>query len=131
MARNRMLGLISPRYMKNKYALVEELNYCVYFITDGELTKVGIAASLPNRMKQLQTGNGRKLRAMYIIPENTQKEALDVERMLHKCFSEKQEVGEWFNITEEEVKRVCLRNGLELHIPTSKFDFEVDGIQLI
>lgn len=129
--RNPMIGLISDRYLKDKYILVENINYCVYFISDGKFVKIGVAASLPNRIKQLQTGNPRKLYAMFIIGTKTQKEALKVESDLHKIFSEKQCIGEWFDITESDIKKVCRKIGYPLMIPASKFDFEVDGIYII
>lgn len=129
--KNRMLSLISNKYLKIKYKLVEQINYCVYFITDGEYVKIGIAASLPNRVKQIQTGNPRRLRAMYIIDAENQKEALSIEADLHKYFKSKQCIGEWFAICDEEIKRSCERLGYEIMIPSSKFDFEVDGIVII
>lgn len=129
--RNPMLGLISNKYLKDKYILVENMKYCVYFISDGEFIKIGVAASLPNRIKQLQTGNPRKLSAMFIIETETQREALKIENDLHKYFSEKQCVGEWFNITESDIKRACRKIGYSPMIPASKFDFEVDGICII
>lgn len=129
--RNPMISMISDRYLKDKYILVENMNYCVYFITDGEFVKIGVAASLPNRIKQLQTGNPRKLSAMYVIDAGTQKEALKVEANLHKIFSDKQCIGEWFNITENDVKKTCKKMGYSSMIPSSRFDFEVDGIRIV
>lgn len=129
--RNKMLGLISSKYLKTKYILVEEINYCVYFITDGEYVKIGIAASLPNRMKQLQTGNARKLKAIYIINAETQIDALKIEGELHKEFKEKQCIGEWFNIKEESIFPICRKLGYILYKPASKFNFDVDGIENI
>lgn len=107
------------------------MSYCVYFITDGKFIKIGMAASLSNRIKQLQTGNPRKLCAMFIIVTDTQKEALKIESDLHKIFSKKQCVGEWFSIEESDIKKACRRIGYSPMIPASKFDFEINGICVI
>ena len=58
----KIRGLISSKYINSSIGevLIEDINYCVYFITDGEYIKIGIAASLPNRVRQLQTGNARR-----------------------------------------------------------------------
>lgn len=129
--RNRMVGLISPMYLNQNYVLVEKMNYCVYFITDGDYIKIGIAASLPNRMKQLQTGNPRQLEALYVIEEPNQRQALNDERMLHKYFSTAQTFGEWFDIKRYSIIACCNKNGLRLSKPASKFDFDVKGITII
>lgn len=129
--RNRMLGLISSRYLRIKYKLVEEMNYCVYFVTDGEYVKIGIAASLPNRIKQLQTGNPRKLKAMYVIEADNQRNALKIESDLHNYFKEKRCIGEWFSLRRSEIEYGVRKLGYEIVIPSSKFDFEIDGIVIV
>lgn len=129
--RNRMLGMISPKYLKEKYVKVEETDYCVYFLTDGEYTKIGIAASLPNRIKQLQTGNARVLKAMYIIPCESQKEALKIEKDLHTHCKNNSINGEWFLLEKEDIRKICFRKGYDIFIPASKFDFEVEGIVIL
>jgi len=67
----------------------------VYVITDGELTKVGKAKDVEKRMKGLQTGNGRKLRAIYILDGNTY-----LEKEIHKKLAKfRTEVAnEWFKL---------------------------------
>lgn len=129
--RNRMIGLISPVYLRQKYVLIENMNYCVYFITDGNYIKIGVAASLPNRMKQLQTGNPRELEALYVIEELSQKEALKDEKILHNYFSDKQTFGEWYDIKQHNIISCCNKIGLRLSKPASKFNFDVKGITVI
>lgn len=129
--RNPMIGLISNRYLKDKYALVEEMNYCIYFVSDGDFVKIGIAASLPNRIKQLQTGNPRKLYAVYVIEAESQKEALKIENEFHMSLKEKQCIGEWFDVKDFEIRKQCRKLGYKLKIPASKFDFDVSGIQIV
>lgn len=129
----RIRGLISSKYINNSVntVLVEDINYCVYFITDGEYIKIGIASSLPNRVRQLQTGNARRLKALYIIPQKNQKDSLNIEKAMHEYFYNKRMSGEWFDIQEKDIHDICKRFKLQLCIPQSKFDFEIDGIQII
>lgn len=129
----KIRGLISSKYINRPLGkvLIEDINYCVYFITDGEYIKIGIAASLPNRVRQLQTGNARRLKVLYIIPQNNQKDSLNIERTMHEYFKNKRMSGEWFDIQEKDVHDICKRFKLQICIPQSKFDFEIDGIQII
>lgn len=129
--RNPMVSLISHRYVKNQYVLLENLQYCVYFISDGEFVKIGVAASLTSRIRELQTGNPRKLFAMYVIEANSQKDALKIENELHDLFFDVRCIGEWFDINDEEIKRGCRKLGYIPKVPASKFDFEIDGIILV
>lgn len=129
--KNRMLGLISSKYLKIKYGLIEEMNYCVYFITDGDYIKIGVAASLPNRIKQLQTGNPRKLKAIYVIAAKSQRDALKMEADFHNYFRNKQCIGEWFSLSKDEIQHASKILGYEIMIPSSKFDFEVEGIVMV
>lgn len=139
---DRMRSLISPKYLelKNinrfressiKRVVIESVEYCTYFLTDGEYIKIGVAASLPNRIRQLQTANARRIRALYIIPSENQREALRIEKTLHKYFQGKKLMGEWFNISINEIKTGCNTIQEEIYIPASKFDFEIDGIEII
>lgn len=139
---DRMRSLISPKYLelKNinrfressiKRVVIESVEYCTYFLTDGEYIKIGVAASLPNRIRQLQTANARRIRALYIIPSENQREALRIEKTLHKYFQGKKLMGEWFNISINEIKTGCNAIQEEIYIPASKFDFEIDGIEII
>lgn len=129
--KNPMVSLISHRYVKNQYVLLENLPYCVYFISDGEFVKIGVAASLPNRIRELQTGNPRKLFALYVIETDSQKDALKIESELHNLFSNVRCIGEWFDVNDEEIKRGCRKLGYIPKVPASKFDFEIDGILLV
>lgn len=128
--RNRMLGLISSKYLTVPYFLIEDIEYCVYFITDGYAVKIGMASTLPNRIKQLQIGNPRKIRALFVIKADNQVEALRIEGDLHKTFNNKHLLGEWFDITDEDIKRGCKDLGYEIGKPISKFNFDIEGIDI-
>lgn len=65
----------------------------VYFITDGIFTKIGKADDVNKRLKELQTGNPKKLQIKLSI-EGGETE----EKKLHKVFHRRRMVGEWFII---------------------------------
>jgi hypothetical protein len=69
----------------------------VYVITDGHMHhKIGKAVDFQKRLKQLQTGNGRKLSLVAYLRVNTEHLALRVESAAHEWLSELRAVGEWF-----------------------------------
>lgn len=126
--KNRMLGLISNKYLRYDYKLIEEFGYFVYFINDEEYTKIGIAGSISSRIKQLQTGNPRKLKVLFLIDGETQNKSYWIERKLHKSFSEKRVNGEWFRISERDIVSVCNKEGYKLYKPITKHNFTIDGV---
>lgn len=62
----------------------------IYFISDGELVKVGFALSVESRILDIQCGNGRK-----IAPICTAPGTMKMERELHAILPARQN-GEWF-----------------------------------
>jgi hypothetical protein len=69
----------------------------VYVITDGHLHhKIGKAVDFQKRLKQLQTGNGRKLSLVAYLRVNTEQLALRVEAVAQEWLTELRAVGEWF-----------------------------------
>lgn len=131
--RNIMTNLISERYIGRQIGkiLIEEMDYCIYFVSDGEFIKIGSAASLPNRIKQLQTGNPRKLKAVFVINVEKQSKLIRLEKELHEKFKEYRVNGEWFKLDEEYIEKLLLREGYDLRIPASKRNFDLDGILVI
>lgn len=128
----RGCNLIANHYIEQgRKALIENTKYCVYFITDGNYIKIGIAASIPSRVKQLQTGNPNKLSVMYLIDAKTQIEALRIEQKYHKFFEDKKKLGEWFDITDKDLLNSEKALGHTLKRAISRFDFDVDGIEKI
>ena len=68
----------------------------LYVITDGELNKIGITHNNINqRLKALQTGNGRQLKVIYTLKTD---KAEELEYELHNKFNKYRKVGEWFSI---------------------------------
>jgi hypothetical protein len=73
----------------------------LYFITDGEYTKIGVTRNIKTRLRSLQIGNARFLKCVYSVElENFSK----AENILHSQFQSKRVIGEWFNLTIEDIE---------------------------
>ena len=71
----------------------------VYAISDGyEHHKIGVASNVEKRMKTLQTGCPRRLVLSSYVECLDQHEAYRIESAAKKALSDKQAVGEWFQI---------------------------------
>ena len=69
----------------------------VYFITDGELVKIGCSKNVNLRLMELQVGNGNALTILKtIFVENRFK----VEAAMHDIFANRRVHGEWFDILD-------------------------------
>ena len=70
----------------------------VYMIQQGKNgpIKVGKAGNVDARLAQLQTGNPTKLYIVAVLPCNSHKHALQIEKMFHIRFSRLRLHGEWF-----------------------------------
>lgn len=104
-------GLISKKYINrhctfcDSDVFMSEVRNCVYFITDGIYTKIGIATDLTKRFSGLQTSNPLKLKALCIIPCKDNREMQKYELYLHRYFADNNVRGEWFDISEEDIQR--------------------------
>ena len=107
----RGTGLISKKYINRHCNFCDGDIYmssaknCVYFITDGVYTKIGIAQDLTKRFSGIQTGNPLKLKALCVIPCSSNKEMQKYEIYLHRYFAETNVRGEWFDISEDDIQR--------------------------
>jgi len=79
----------------------------VYFITDGEYTKIGYAKEVYTRLKALQTANARILTVRYVIDGNKHKE-----HKVHKMFEvyRAPAQNEWFKIPEGKLESILMAN---------------------
>ena len=116
-AYNRTRSLISPKYIKHNPYAIDNIGLCVYFISDGEFIKIGIANSVKKRLNGLQTANARKLNILYVIRVCKPSEAHAIETKLHKYFHEQNTIGEWFSITENDILRASHKFNLALGKP--------------
>lgn len=78
----------------------------VYFITDGEFIKIGVAKDAQSRLKELQTGNPKELFILKTI-EYDDGEVYYQESMFHKKFARSRAVGEWFSISKPLFDFIC------------------------
>lgn len=72
----------------------------VYFVSDGQFVKIGVAKNIEKRIIELQTGNGRKIELLADLPCATEKLAYRVESLLHDYFYKYRKEGEWFDILD-------------------------------
>ena len=121
--------IVSPYIVKNFIKTfgkpTRHVKNYVYFISDGDFVKIGIAENVDKRMIELQTGNARELKCLFAIPVHVTRgyvehysvcrsipdhNAIDLETFLHKGFGASHVNGEWFDILKrinlDEWKRV-------------------------
>lgn len=99
--------------------------FFVYFITDGEYTKIGYAQDVDKRMLALQTGNPHKLELLLKLPFATEAEARETEVFLHKSLRPFSASGEWFKIDNIRPTDYYGRNEEEI---TEEHSQIIDGI---
>ena len=68
----------------------------VYWLSDGEHVKIGFSSYPAQRIRELQTGNGRPLSLVALEAAAPAREG-----ELHRFFSEKRRAGEWFLFDSE------------------------------
>lgn len=78
----------------------------VYFIQDrGGATKIGFSADPSFRRSSLQTGHPEHLALTRAIPYRSESSARRVERELHDRWERRRLEGEWFDLSERELKQ--------------------------
>lgn len=88
---NNVNTISSSKVQKNA---LNESGY-VYFISDGDYVKIGVATHVNERLRQLQTGNPRKLTLIKVLKSE---KPYELENNLHDIFEKYRVNGEWFNI---------------------------------
>jgi hypothetical protein len=78
----------------------------IYFISDGDSTKIGKANNVFVRLKELQTGNPRRLIIIAIYPCSKRDTTVE-ENKFHKKFENKKIRGEWFFLTDSDLYEGC------------------------
>jgi len=87
----------SLTYVNKKPAVVKK--HYLYAISNGQEIKLGMSSDINKRLKTLQTSSPSELVLLwkYYIA-NTPKEAINIERMLHRSCKEFHIRGEWFTM---------------------------------
>lgn len=70
----------------------------VYFISDGEYTKIGIAKNMTKRLSALQIGNPKKLKIISFVPCSSEFGARKIETFMHERLNCCRTIGEWFKL---------------------------------
>lgn len=83
---------------KNLYRRTGIAPAYVYFVSDGQFVKIGVAQDPQKRLASLQTGNPRELEIINLIPAKSKEDALVIEGTLHEAYCSFKKAGEWFDI---------------------------------
>ena len=101
-------GTLAYRHMRY---IRESKNTRVYLIFNKEtgLTKIGISTNVKNRKRNLENSCGVKLELLLhaTMEADYSPKAADVEKYLHRHFSKKRKVGEWFNLSVRDIIQVA------------------------
>lgn len=83
----------------------------IYLISDGEFTKIGFTDKKTSiRLGSLQTGNARELK---LVGEYATKNRFAEEKRLHNIFKSQHIRGEWFSLTNSDIKMILLNGDAE------------------
>lgn len=75
--------------------------YLISELSNGGRFKIGITKNPVNkRMKQLQTGNSNEI---FVVNEYNTKNYKEVERYLHRKYNPDKAMGEWFELSHNDV----------------------------
>ncbi len=98
----------------------------IYLVTDGEFTKIGATSyNVNKRLNELQTGNARKLHLMgYYYVANK----ISSEKLLHEIFKEKQVLGEWFNLSKEDIDFILSNQPQKENFYLNKLIFQLEEL---
>jgi predicted GIY-YIG superfamily endonuclease len=97
----------------------------VYLLTDGTgHFKVGKAVNVGSRIKQLQTGNGRRLVLFAYLPCSSETIAYQAESRVKRWLEPYKATGEWF-LCEPETAAMAL------HEVAGRMGFEYEPIQML
>jgi hypothetical protein len=77
----------------------------IYLVKNNTSVKIGLANNPFARFSQLQTSTNVKLELLHFFQVN-KKDVRQLEKQLHKFYDDKRLVGEWFNLTDEDVKYI-------------------------
>lgn len=97
-----MLDKQNALFYKNQQIIDDEKEGYVYFVSDGTYVKIGFTGNIEQRLITLQTGSPNTLTIKKIIPNAT----IETEKQYHEKFKYKRVRGEWFNLSDEEIKDI-------------------------
>ena len=74
---------------------------CVYFVSCGNMIKIGESSNLYNRLRNLRNSNPREIKLLAKIDTPSKEAARDLESKIHAEFDEIRVHNEWFKKTRE------------------------------
>lgn len=81
----------------------------VYIIESGSFIKIGVAADPQDRARSLNTGAPIKATVYRSRLYESRDVAMQVERRLHRYFSQRRANGEWFKVPKAEAWRILCK----------------------
>lgn len=75
----------------------------VYLLKAEDRYKIGVAANIGKRIKQLQTGNAYVVELVAYVSLPDRKSACFLERSIHRNLHYRRCEGEWFDLTDQQV----------------------------
>lgn len=100
----------------------------VYFVAEiehgGTPIKIGVAQTIENRIRSLQTGNPSKLGLLGWIETNN---PYSLEKSLHSYFKNFRLRGEWFHLEPTDILPVLMRAGLDGFVAKTSDSFQIIG----
>ncbi len=78
----------------------------VYLLRSGDSTKIGVAKSISNRIKMLQTGNPNTITLICEFKYPTETKCREIEKRLHTSFNAKHIRGEWYSLDDKDVQTI-------------------------
>lgn len=97
----------------NEYTSQPQDSKCyVYLIQSGDgPVKIGVATDPQFRRNELQTGNPYPLTIRMLIECATSSGAYEVESAFHRAFADARLLGEWFDVSPEQVAEIFVLAG--------------------
>ena len=97
----------------NEYTPQSQDSKCyVYLIQSGDgPVKIGVATDPQFRRNELQTGNPYPLTIRMLIECATSSGAYEVESAFHRAFADARLLGEWFDVSPEQVAEILVLAG--------------------
>ena len=90
---------VSALSMINDYAHLDDVTF-VYALRSGDYIKIGVAKTVDQRVKTLQTGNPIKIEIEHLKKTNNVFAYID-EKRLHKKFKKYHIMNEWYKIDKD------------------------------
>ena len=86
----------------------------VYFITNGEHTKIGIASDVERRLNNMQVSNPKEFELTTTLkPQNGG--VKELEKYLHAYYQEYNVSGEWFDLSMKEISGFTLTKTVDVN----------------